>query len=812
MRIRKEDKVSPWKLTYHGFDPKGEGLREVMHALGNGSFVTRGAAPEVPAGGAHYPGTYLAGCYNALSTRVAGRDVWNEDLVNCPNWLSLTFRIEGGPWFSPSSKNFKLLSYYQELDLQRGILLRDLRFRDRKGRRTRVQMRRFVHMVNPKLGGMWYAITAENYSEKVAVRSMLDGGVKNYGVARYRQLSHHHLTVPFMKDCGEGTACLAARTNQSKIWIVEASRTRIYTRGHEVSGVGVRSVREKKEIGHEFTIQARKGRRIEIEKMAYVRSSTGESLGNLKNIAVGAVRRAARFDSLRRTHERAWRDLWDIFDVQVEGGVFYQKILRLHSFHILQTASRHNIDMDVAMPARGLHGEAYRGHIFWDQLFVMPFYIFREPAIARSLLIYRYRRLGAARRYAKANGYKGSMFPWQGSMKGNEDTQEVHLNPLSGKWDPDPSRIQRHVSFAIAYNFWRYWQATEDKDFLIRYGAETLLSIAQFAADLAVWDSKDGRYHTEALMGPDEFHEKLPGADHHGVRDNAYSNLMIAWVLARARETYALLPDANKRRLLKKLKIDQREIDRWGHISGKMNVIMNKEGIVAQFDGYFGLKELDWGYYRRKYGNIHRMDRILKAEGKSANDYKVAKQADVLMLFYLLPLAAAEKLYASLGCIMNRKILEKNYDYYVQRTSHGSTLSRLVHCHLAHMIGKLKESWKLYMDVLVSDLYDIQGGTTPEGIHAGVMAGSVHVVMRDFAGVSVLDDRIKIDPRLPKALRGVRFNFVCRGNFVNIRVTRKYVDLFICRRSKLFHPVCFEIQGRWHQVPLYRRYRVRFSS
>src|SRR5438876_748649 len=179
-------------------------------------------------------------------------------------------------------------------------------------------------------------------------------------------------------------------------------------------------------------------------------------------------------------HADAWEELWRVCDVRVRGDEEVQRLLRLHISHILQVCSRHTSDLDAGVPARGLNGEAYRGHVFWDELYVYPFLNFRLPEITRELLTYRARRLGEARAAAAAAGYEGAMFPWQSGSDGQEETQIVHLNPLSGRWDPDHSHNQRHVNAAIFYNVWQYYQATEDLHFLREHGAEMMLEIARF--------------------------------------------------------------------------------------------------------------------------------------------------------------------------------------------------------------------------------------------------------------------------------------------------------------------------------------------
>ena len=158
------------------------------------------------------------------------------------------------------------------------------------------------------------------------------------------------------------------------------------------------------------------------------------------------------------------------------------------------------------------------------------------------------------------------------------------------------------------------------------------------------------------------------------------------------------------------------------------------------------------------------MDRLLKAEGKSADDYKVAKQADTLQTFFNLDKDDVDEMLKELGCELDSDYLSKNLEYYLQRTSHGSTLSRVVHAQLANMINDHELSWDLYFDALTSDFNDIQGGTTGEGIHAGVMAGTVLIALQSYAGLNLKGDIMQINPNLPKHWRSLKFNF----NFKNI--------------------------------------------
>src|SRR5918994_2933328 len=215
--------VNDWVLFYEGFDPAQEGLREALCTLGNGYFATRGAAPEASADEVHYPGTYVAGCYDRLVTEVAGRSVENEDIVNMPNWLSVTFRLADGEWFDV--RRLELLAYRQELDLRWGVLTRVIRARDAAGRVTQLTQRRFVDMALPHLAALETTIVGENWSGPVEVRSALDGTVTNSSVARYQRLRGDHLVPVEQGDLGGGGIYLEVQTRQSRIFIAEAART-----------------------------------------------------------------------------------------------------------------------------------------------------------------------------------------------------------------------------------------------------------------------------------------------------------------------------------------------------------------------------------------------------------------------------------------------------------------------------------------------------------------------------------------------------------------------------------------------------------
>jgi len=787
--------MGQWSLVYEGFDPEQEGLREALCTLGNGYFATRGAAAESEADGVHYPGTYLAGGYNRLATQMAGRVVENEDLVNLPNWLPLTFRLPGGPWIRP--EQMEILSHVQRLDLKEGMLCRTVRFKDKQGRRSRLEERRLVHMGNPHLAAVQTALVAENWSGDVQVHSSIDGRVTNSGVPRYQKLNGRHLEPLDAGQADRDIIWLKVRTNQSELRVCQAARTRLWIDGKPCAVVP--SLRQESGyIGQQFVVNLPRGSELVVDKTVSLFTSRDKAISECGLEARKAAARCGPFASLRETHTLAWKNLWRRFDVEFDHtdpgeGERTAMILHLYMFHVLQSTSMHTMDQDVGVPSRGWHGEAYRGHIFWDELFIFPLLNLRVPEITRSLLMYRYRRLDSARSAAEKAGYRGAMYPWQSGSNGREETQQVHLNPKSGRWIPDNSHLQRHVNAAIAYNIHQYHQVTKDTEFLSFYGAEMFLEIARFWSSITTYNDQARRYEILGVMGPDEYHDAYPQAQKAGLDNNAYTNIMAVWVLSRALEILDLLPQDRRQELCETMGLTEEERDRWQDISGKMRVVFHDDGIISQFEGYEHLEEFDWKGYRERYEDIQRLDRILESEDDTPNRYKVSKQADVLMLFYLFSSEQLQELFTQLGYPFERETIPKNIQYYLERSSHGSTLSRVVHSWVLARSDRAR-SWRLFKEALESDVADIQGGTTPEGIHLGAMAGVLDLLKRGYLGIEPRGDVLWFNPALPEEMAGLRAQIRYRSHTLDLEIKEGALQVCACRSAQ--GPVSIGFKGQ----------------
>ena len=772
--------TAQFTLAYDSFEPAEEGLREALTSTGNGYFCTRGAAEWEDADDVHYPGTYAHGGYNRETTIMGGHPVLNEDLVNLPNWLVLKMRIEGEEAIGLG--NIELLSYRHELDIRNAVVMRTLRFRDRAGRETTLESRRFTSMARMHQAGIEWTITPENWSGRIEIISAIDGRVTNRGVARYRRLEGRHLDPVSPRTFGPEVIALKVMTRQSNLYIAEAARTQVF-RGDEKLDVDRELYQTGDYIQQVLSFDVTEGTETRVEKMVAFYTSLDRAISEPLGSAGRSVQRYPTFGAALEGHALAWDALWRTCDIRVPGQDRVQLVLRFHISHVLQVCSRHTVHHDAGVPARGLNGEAYRGHVFWDELYIYPFLNFRLPEITRELLMYRYRRLGEARAAAIDAGYRGAMYPWQSGSDGKEETQVVHLNPLSGHWEPDLSHNQRHVSAAIFYNIWHYYEATGDVEFLQDYGAEMMLEIARFWASIATFNPDRDRFEIHGVMGPDEFHEKYHGAPEGGLRNNAYTNVLVAWIAETAERVLGLLSESRREALTAKLGLGEDEIACWRKMSSKMFVPFHGDGIISQFEGYEDLEELDWDAYRARYGNIQRLDRILRAEGDDPDRYQLAKQADTVLLFFLFPEDELRELLERLGYEYTPETARKNIEYYDARTSHGSTLSFIAHAAVMADIDP-EGSWDRFMTALLSDVEDVQGGTTKEGIHMGVMSGTLDLIQRAYMGSEIRDSTLYFAPKERERLDGLTMAMRFRG--MPLEVTLNGSELTVAAQSDAF--------------------------
>jgi len=782
--------MSNWILQYKDWDTEEHPLREALCTLGNGYFATRGAMEELKANDFNYPGTYLAGGYNRATSKIEGKEIVNEDLANLPNWLFLTFKIKNGKWLN--LEDAEILEYLINLNLKEGLLERKVKFRDKENNETTLISRRIVSMHDHHVMGIEWTIIPENWEGEITVRSALDGNVKNKGVERYNDLNNDHLDILDNGKFDDNDIYLLSQTKQSKILIAQTSQLNVYQNNEKVNAK-IKVGNDDKMIWHDAKFTCSKLQSVRIEKIAALFTSKDNAISDPLNEAQQKLSEIDNFYDIYLKHKIAWGQLWNHSNFKLETEDNSVLILRLHIFHLYQTLSKNSIEYDIGIPSRGWHGEAYRGHIFWDELYIFPFLNLHMPHLARALLMYRYRRLPRARYAALKNNCRGAMYPWQSGSNGREESQKIHLNPKSGRWIPDYSNIQRHINAAIPFNVWLYYQSTHDKDFLASYGAEIIFNTALFWLSMSEYNPKKDRYEIRGVMGPDEYHTHYPDSDNPGFNNNAYTNFMAVWTIRCALDLFTILDEKTLSELTQKVGYTNKDVEKWKILIKKMYIPFDSNGIIMQFEGFDKLKDFNWKKYTKKYGNTLRLDRILEKENDSPNNYKACKQADVLMLFYLFSSEELQKIFKDLGYEFDPKEIPNNIDYYQKITSHGSSLSRVIFSWV-YARSNRELSLNNFNEALMSDVKDVQGGTTAEGIHLGAMAGTIDIIQRCYTGLEMRDDILWLNPRLPEEFKQLQMHIRFRSHWIILRITQK--KLYLQFERGWANPVTISVNGQ----------------
>lgn len=761
-----------WTLTYNGLaSGKRAYGQESLLTLGNGYIGWRGATVFTKFDEDHYPGLYVAGVFNQTNTAVAGRDIVNEDMVNMPNPQLFNIYVAGQAVIFNAET---IVDRKAQLDFKTGELTEHFSVKVAQGKLT-IDSKKVVDPLEYHRFGIALTITAD-FDGEMTIESLIDGSLLNQNVERYRAFESSEFEIKKIEN-----ELMFGQTRTTAIDFVVGAKTYGPTGAFEL----VKSENPALQMAREnFKLSV--GRPVKITKVISIATSLEIKVPR-EQVTNDLV--TSSFDDIQKNNRAYWEQVWQKGDISLDSdNPDMQRMIRMNIFHIRQAAQHNaNKDLDVSVGSRGLTGEGYRGHIFWDELFVIPYYAANDPATARDLLQYRINRLAAAKKNAIVDGEKGAMFPWQSGQLGDEQAQYIHLNTVNNEWEPDNSRRQRHISLAIVYNMWVYTQLTGDDDFLNQGGLEILFETSKFWLNKAELGD-DGRYHIAGVMGPDEYHEGYPEADEGGITDNAYTNLMVTWSLNWLLELQHR-STVNFDTIAEKNDFDSELLKLAEQVAEKLALVINEQGVIAQYAGYFDLKAVDFAKYTEKYGDIHRIDRLLKAEGLSPDDYQVAKQADVLMTIYNLGADKMAQLVKQLGYELPNDWLSINKTYYLERTVHGSTTSRPVFAGIDVSLDNQTEALEYLTTAIGSDYYDIQGGTTAEGVHIGVMGETLEVVQNEFGGVSLRDGKVMIAPRLPESWRMLSFHQQYRGIWLELELTAETVTI------TADHPITVNVFG-----------------
>jgi trehalose/maltose hydrolase-like predicted phosphorylase len=713
-----------WILEEFGYTPLREMGVESRFAVSNGFLGVRGARSASRGSTwvswlhhlswASWPRTFVAGLFDTPNTEPAV-----PALVPAPDWLRFRIILDGQPLLLRSGE---LIEHRRTLDLRRGNLLVAWRHRDPRGLGMRLHALRLVSLAERSIGFQLVQFQLDQPGQ-VTFEAWLEVANAGLDVVQIQP----SLGVWRTAESGKRLAIASAAELQIDGQALEPSGqvhlTRIWSWAAEPQQV--------------FTFW---------RMVSFARADRRGAAP--AQIAEESLARAVRSSPMQvlADHEQAWADRWLKSDVVVEGDASAQRALRFAVYHLISAANPN--DERVSIGARGLTGDAYLGHVFWDtENYLLPFYTFTWPEAARALLMYRYNTLPAARAKAQRLGFKGALYAWESADTGEETTPEMIIGPDGRPLQVLCGLLEHHISADIAYAVWQYWQVTQDVTFLLEAGAEILLDTARFWASRASLEA-DGRFHIRDVIGPDEYHEHID--------DNAYTNLMAQWNLERGLDVAALVAirwPETWHTLSLQLGIDAAELARWREVAaGLVTGFDPASGRIEQFEGYFGLEDIDLAQYD---GRTVPMDVVLGHERTQAS--QVVKQADLVMLLALLPDR------------FDRAVQATNFRYYEPRTGHGSSLSRAMHAIVAARLGESTLAGRYFRETAATDLEDTTAGIAG-GVRIAALGGLWQAAVLGYAGLGLMDDGLKFEPRLPPAWDTLSFRIQWRGRQLALRL------------------------------------------
>ncbi len=739
-------RAAEWIVAERGFEPEFLGKCESIMCQGNGYLCIRNAADEFNPG--EQRDLFVAGTFNKFDDNEV------TELPNAADVSRLDLRLD--------DQRFSLLTgvvedYDRSLNLKTGETVRRVVWKAPNGRRYELVFSRFVSMERLHIIGQKLSVPPLDGDMLLDIAGGINGQMTNSGSQHFSEGDKRLFEGRHMR--------YTQTTGQSKIDFVLNTTFSFAMDGVKREEPGFIII-DRRIIKQEYKIAIPAGSTLTVEKLSSVytsrdRESEGLGLEQLQEHALEGHEAACElgYDALLAESAAAWaRKVWDNIPVTIEAdNDFDQLAMRFAQYHLHIMTPAHDNRMNIG--AKGLSGEGYKGHTFWDtEMFILPYFIFSAPEIARSLEEYRYLSLPGAHKKAGSNGYEGAQFPWESAW-----IDDGEVTPVWGAADIVtglPTKIwsgfiEQHITADVAYGVWEYYKVTGDQDFMDRCGYELILDTAKFWAS-RLEEGEDGKLHINDVVGPDEYKEH--------VDDNAFTNHMAAWNIRKAIE-YCELLRAEKPGLYKALdeKLGLAALEPvWQDKLARLFLPQPREDLVIPQDRtYLTLKDIDLTKYKKQQnvGSIYR-----DYNQEQITHMQVSKQADILIMFLLL-----ENQFSA-------EVKTANWNYYEPRTLHDSSLSLSTHCILANDMGNRELAYELFCKAAAIDVGPNMK-TSDAGIHAASLAGVWQSVVFGFGGVRMLDGKLRLNPALPAGWRSLEFYICWQGQKLRVRLTHDSIEL-----------------------------------
>lgn len=742
-----QGEFAKWIVADTAFSSDHLGKSEAVMVLGNGYMGLRSANEEPYLG--EQRNLFINGTFNQADPNEV------TELPNAADMTQLDIRIDGERF---SLEFGETEEYAKQLNLNEAELVRSFIWMSPKGKKLQFRFSRFVSLENLHLIGMKLEIMNLAEAVSLSVGSGINAQMTNSGVQHFQEGQQRIAEERFIQ--------LTQTTVQTGIDFVHNAVHTLKLNDAEITGEPDRNM-ERRRAWMTFTIELEQGETFEMEKLATVHTSRdkeieGETydLATLQMKALSDLKELEQkgYRELWEDHRKAWQEqIWDACDIEIDSDHPEDQLaLRSAIYHLTVMAPAHDDRMGIG--AKALSGEAYKGHSFWDtEIFISPPFIYSKPEMARSLLLYRYHGLPGARKKASENGFAGAMYPWEAAWPTDGEVTPVWggIDIVTGEQTKIWSGfIEQHISADIAFAVEQYANATGDREFLEQYGYEMVFETARFWASRLEWQENSGRFELTGVIGPDEYKEH--------VDNNAFTNWMAYFNLKLALRYADNLQKENEA-LWQSLRQEGDYAD-WRDKADNLYLPAPRgsDGVLPQDDTYLELPEINLEKYKNQT-SVRTIYRDYNAEG--INGIQVTKQADVILLFYLM-----EQTFLRKDPRFSAEAKRAAFHYYEARTLHDSSLSLATHVIAANDIGECELAYSLFQKACDIDMGPNMH-SSDAGIHAAAMGGIWKAAVFGFAGVRQRDGTLTVNPKLPKEWKRMKFTVYWQGAALEMNIT-----------------------------------------
>lgn len=730
-----------WQIVEEGFDPSVNRISESLFSLGNGRMGQRGTFEEDYSGDTHQ-GSYVAGVYYPDKTRVGwwknGYPEYFAKVLNAPSWTGIHITVEKQVL---DLATCKVENFRRVLDMKQGILQRSFTTTLKDGKKVKIDATRFCSMAAGEVGAIRYRLVPINFSGTATIRLDVDADVVNQD-SNYQEKFWEEVN----QEAHEGSAIVTAQTRKTLFHVCTGITYTLQAGDKPTVGKVTSHVRSKY-ADNVVEVSLNQGEELTVFKYAVVLSSENHPKDKMVKVCAQQLLavRSMGFDELLRLHVAVWTHTWELCDITIEGDVAAQQGIRFNIFQLMQTYTGKDARLNIG--PKGFTGEKYGGSTYWDtEAYCLPFYLgTSDPAVARNLLVYRYKHLPKAIENAVKLGFTNgaALYPMV-TMNGEECHNE---------WEITFEEIHRNG--AIAYAIFDYVRYTGDEDYLVQYGLEVLIAISRFWSQRVNWSADRQQYVMLGVTGPNEYENN--------VNNNWYTNRLAVWTMKYTQEVMDWVkrrdPAAFERLLSSTRFRETEERKRWNDIILKMYFPEDKtRGVFLQQDGFCD-KELiqvkDLRPDDRPLNEKWSWDRILRS--------CFIKQADVLQGIYFFEDE------------FDLETLRRNFDFYEPMTVHESSLSPCVHVILASRLGYNEKAYEMYVRTARLDLDDYNNDTD-DGCHITSMAGTWMSVVKGFGGMRVRDGKLHFAPFMPDHWKSYSFRLEFRDHVVRVKVSKEKTE------------------------------------